>query len=83
MVQQYGTGMNACECKLAAISANFLHRGGQLTRQIFRGLLLTEQTPQGSNKRDEEEESFYNTMTGMSKLKVGINTFGSEMDVKD
>ncbi|KAK0133392.1 G2/M phase-specific E3 ubiquitin-protein ligase [Merluccius polli] len=57
--------------KLAAVSANFLLNGGKLTRQTFRGLFLTDWSPEGSNDREEEEETIFQYDDWLIKVEEG------------
>ncbi|CAL8382690.1 unnamed protein product [Gadus morhua 'NCC'] len=78
MVQQYTAGLNSCGRFFDLVSANwqqflpiFCSTGGKLTRQTFRGLFLTDWSPEGSNARGEEEETIFQYDDWLIKVEEG------------
>jgi hypothetical protein len=79
MVQQYTAGLNSCGRFFDLVSANwqqflpiFCSTGGKLTRQTFRGLFLTDWSPEGSNARGEEEETIFQYDDWLIKVEGGL-----------
>ena len=79
MVQQYAAGLNACSRFFDLVSANwqqflqiFGATGEKLTRHTFRGLFVTDWSPEGSNDREEEEETIFHYDDWLVKVEGGL-----------
>ena len=75
MVQQYTARLNSCGRFFDLVSANwqqFLPIFWKLTRQTFRGLFLTDWSPEGSNARGEEEETIFQYDDWLIKVEGGL-----------
>ncbi|XP_016376062.1 G2/M phase-specific E3 ubiquitin-protein ligase-like [Sinocyclocheilus rhinocerous] len=66
MIQQFIAGMNACGQMWQVVQRNwetfaplFTHTTKKLSRNDIRGLFDIKWSPQGSNKRDQEEDTIF------------------------